>query len=119
MMPPWSGEGTSRCGWRRKPWRHGMLRRPAGAAVNRSIPIWRSRRGWRFDWSSISRFARPRVLLVQKGKLCFDDPVSKYVEGVPNGDKITISDLLKMRSALYTEINLPWHYHFRSKQDRP
>src|SRR5450631_702410 len=40
---------------------HGMLRRPAGAAVNRSIPIWRSRRGWRFDWSSISRFARPRV----------------------------------------------------------
>jgi D-alanyl-D-alanine carboxypeptidase len=59
------------------------------------------------------------VLLVQKGKLCFDDPVSKYVEGVPNGDKITISDLLKMRSALYTEINLPWHYHFRSKQDRP
>jgi D-alanyl-D-alanine carboxypeptidase len=58
------------------------------------------------------------VLLVQEGKLCFDDPVSKYVEGVPNGDKITISDLLKMRSGL-TEINLPSHYHFRSKQDRP
>jgi D-alanyl-D-alanine carboxypeptidase len=116
------------------------------------------------------------VLLVQEGKLCFDDPVSKYVEGVPNGDNITISDLLKMRSGLYnytsapelgesldhdptsvwtpqellaiaftrptifagaprgaqdvphwwegvwrllTEINLPSHYHFRSKQDRP
>jgi len=116
------------------------------------------------------------VLLVQEGKLRFDDPVSKYVEGVPNGDNITISDLLKMRSGLYnytsapelgesldhdptrvwtpqellaiastrptifagaprgaqdvphwwegvwrllTEINLPSHYHFRSKQDRP
>ena len=59
------------------------------------------------------------VLLVQEGKLCFDEPVSKYVEGVPNGDKITISDLLKMRSGLYTEITLPSHHHFRSKQDRP
>jgi D-alanyl-D-alanine carboxypeptidase len=36
------------------------------------------------------------VLLVQEGKLRFDDPVSKYVEGVPNGDNITISQLLKM-----------------------
>ena len=47
------------------------------------------------------------VLLVQEGKLCFDDPVSKYVEGVPNGDKITISDLLKMRSGLYNYTSAP------------
>ncbi|MFL5258858.1 MAG: serine hydrolase domain-containing protein [Hyphomicrobiales bacterium] len=40
------------------------------------------------------------VQLAQEGKLRFDDPVSKYVEGVPNGDDITISDLLKMRSGL-------------------
>jgi D-alanyl-D-alanine carboxypeptidase len=40
------------------------------------------------------------VLLAQEGKLRFDDPVSKYVEGVPNGDSITISELLKMRSGL-------------------
>jgi CubicO group peptidase (beta-lactamase class C family) len=32
------------------------------------------------------------VLLAQEGKLRFDDPVSKYVEGVPNGDDITISE---------------------------
>src|SRR5215472_13769193 len=38
------------------------------------------------------------VLLAQEGKLRFADSVAKYVEGVPNGDKITISDLLKMRS---------------------
>ena len=47
------------------------------------------------------------VLLVQKGKLRFDDPVSKYVEGVPNGDDITISELLKMRSGLYNYTSAP------------
>jgi D-alanyl-D-alanine carboxypeptidase len=47
------------------------------------------------------------VLLVQEGKLRFDDPVSKYVEGVPNGDNITISDLLKMRSGLYNYTSAP------------
>src|SRR6188472_1086277 len=41
------------------------------------------------------------VLLVQEGKLSLDDPVSKYVPGVPNGDNITITELLNMRSGLY------------------
>src|SRR5262249_39376619 len=47
------------------------------------------------------------VLLVQEGKLRFDDPISKYVEGVPNGDDITISELLKMRSGLYNYTSAP------------
>lgn len=47
------------------------------------------------------------VLLVQEGKLRFDDPVSKYVEGVPNEDNITISELLKMRSGLYNYTSAP------------
>ena len=42
------------------------------------------------------------VLLAQEGKLSLDDPVSKYVPGVPDGDKITITELLNMRSGLYT-----------------
>src|SRR5947199_1244351 len=42
------------------------------------------------------------VLLAQEGKLSLDDPVSKYVPGVPNGDNITITELLKMRSGLYS-----------------
>ena len=42
------------------------------------------------------------VLLAQDGKLSLDDPVSKYVPDVPNGDKITITELLNMRSGLYT-----------------
>jgi len=47
------------------------------------------------------------VQLVQEGKLRFDDPVSKYVEGVPNGDNVTISELLKMRSGLYNYTSAP------------
>ena len=42
------------------------------------------------------------VLLAQEGKLRLDDPVSKYVPGVPEGDKITVTELLNMRSGLYT-----------------
>ena len=41
------------------------------------------------------------VQLAQEGKLKFGDPVSKYVAGVPNGDNITIAELLDMRSGLY------------------
>ena len=39
--------------------------------------------------------------LTQESKLGFNDPVSKYVPGVPNGDNITIAQLLEMRSGLY------------------
>ncbi|SAK56627.1 Serine-type D-Ala-D-Ala carboxypeptidase [Caballeronia ptereochthonis] len=39
--------------------------------------------------------------LVQEGKLGLSDPVSKYIANVPNGDKITIEQLLAMRSGLY------------------
>ena len=41
------------------------------------------------------------VLLAQDGKLKFSDPVSTYVPDVPNGENITIAELLKMRSGLY------------------
>ncbi|HKA04418.1 MAG TPA: serine hydrolase domain-containing protein [Acidimicrobiales bacterium] len=38
--------------------------------------------------------------LVQEGKLKLDDPVSRYYPGVPNGDTITIAQLLELRSGL-------------------
>jgi D-alanyl-D-alanine carboxypeptidase len=47
------------------------------------------------------------VLLVQEGKLRFDDPVSKYVDDVPNGNTISIAELLKMRSGLYNYTSAP------------
>ncbi|HEY2023872.1 serine hydrolase domain-containing protein [Paraburkholderia sp.] len=39
--------------------------------------------------------------LVQEGKLALSDPVSKYIANVPNGENITIEELLAMRSGLY------------------
>jgi D-alanyl-D-alanine carboxypeptidase len=45
--------------------------------------------------------------LAQEGKLSFDDAVSKYVPGVPNGDHITIAELLEMRSGLYNYTDAP------------
>ncbi|MFJ9539198.1 serine hydrolase domain-containing protein [Streptomyces sp. NPDC101225] len=39
--------------------------------------------------------------LVDQGKLGLDDPVSRYVPGVPEGDKITLRDLARMQSGLF------------------
>ncbi|MCX4539969.1 serine hydrolase domain-containing protein [Streptomyces sp. NBC_01565] len=47
------------------------------------------------------------TLLAQDGKLRLDDPVSDYVAGVPNGENITITQLLKMRSGLYNYTMAP------------
>lgn len=40
--------------------------------------------------------------LVSEGKLSFDDHISKWVADVPNGDEITIRELLTMTSGLST-----------------
>jgi D-alanyl-D-alanine carboxypeptidase len=45
--------------------------------------------------------------LVQEGKLSLDDRVSKFHFGVPNGDNITIAQLLSMRSGLQDFTALP------------
>ncbi len=45
--------------------------------------------------------------LAQESKLSLDDPVSKYVSRVPNGDKITLAELLEMRSGLYNYTDGP------------
>ncbi len=47
------------------------------------------------------------VQLAQEGKLKFSDPVSTYVAGVPNGDNITVAELLDMRSGLYNFLDAP------------
>src|SRR5215470_17314805 len=45
--------------------------------------------------------------LAQEGLLSLRDPISKYVPDVPNGDNITIAELLEMRSGLYNYTNAP------------
>lgn len=47
------------------------------------------------------------VLLAQDGKLRFSDPIATYVPDVPNGENITIDQLLTMRSGLYGYTNDP------------
>ena len=47
------------------------------------------------------------LLLAQEGKLSLDDPVTKYIPDVPNGDNISIAQLLEMRSGLYNYTNSP------------
>jgi D-alanyl-D-alanine carboxypeptidase len=39
--------------------------------------------------------------LVDQGKVGLDDPIAKYVDGVPNGDRITLRELAGMRSGLF------------------
>jgi D-alanyl-D-alanine carboxypeptidase len=45
--------------------------------------------------------------LAQENKLSINDPISKYIEGIPNGDNITIAELLEMRSGLYNYTDDP------------
>ena len=47
------------------------------------------------------------VQMIQEGDIAFDDPISKYVEGVPAGDQINIRQLLTMRSGLFNFTNAP------------
>jgi D-alanyl-D-alanine carboxypeptidase len=51
--------------------------------------------------------AAATLLLAQEGELHLDDPVAKYVAGVPNGDHITVAQLLEMRSGLYSFTDAP------------
>ncbi|OKK18480.1 beta-lactamase [Streptomyces sp. CB00455] len=39
--------------------------------------------------------------LVDGGRVGLDDPIGKYVDGVPNGDRITLRELAGMRSGLF------------------
>lgn len=55
-----------------------------------------------FAYRSITKsFTGTAILMfVDKGSIGLDEPVAKYVEGVPSGDVITIRMLLGMRSGL-------------------
>jgi D-alanyl-D-alanine carboxypeptidase len=59
--------------------------------------------------------------LVKDGKVKLDDPISKYVEGVPGGDKITLRQLAEMRSGLgdYSDVITPELYKNPGKQWTP
>jgi D-alanyl-D-alanine carboxypeptidase len=62
-----------------------------------------------FRIASITKTMTSAVILqlAQEGKLRLSDPVSKYVAGVPNGDRISVALLLKMRSGLFDYTSAP------------
>jgi D-alanyl-D-alanine carboxypeptidase len=56
--------------------------------------------------------------LAAEGKLALDDPIGKYIDGVPNGDVITIRQLAEMRSGLgdHSAVLVPILYQDPQKQ---
>ena len=59
--------------------------------------------GISFRIGSVTKTFTGTVILqaAQRGALALDDPVSRFRPGVPNGQQITIAQLLSMRSGLY------------------
>jgi D-alanyl-D-alanine carboxypeptidase len=45
--------------------------------------------------------------LAGQGKLGLDDPIAKYIDGVPEGDKITLRQLARMQSGLFNYSSSP------------
>lgn len=67
--------------------------------------------GDRFRIGSVTKqFAAAGVLaLVEAGKVTLDDPLSKYVPGYPNGDHITVLQLLNHTSGVKSYTGIPGH----------
>ncbi|MCX5177863.1 serine hydrolase domain-containing protein [Streptomyces virginiae] len=58
--------------------------------------------------------------LVDEGKVGLDDPIGKYVDGVPNGDRITLRELAGMRSGLFNySADEGFYKALTSNPDRP
>lgn len=70
--------------------------------------------------SETKTFTATAVLqLVEAGKVRLDDPISKYVDGVPNGGKITVRELAEMRSGLVNfDENKTWVGEFLENPER-
>ncbi|MCX5191045.1 serine hydrolase [Streptomyces sp. NBC_00268] len=58
--------------------------------------------------------------LVDEGKAGLDDPIGRYVAGVPGGDRITLRELAGMRSGLFNYTEDPGFFKaFTSDPQRP
>ncbi|HJT91736.1 MAG TPA: serine hydrolase domain-containing protein [Mycobacterium sp.] len=58
--------------------------------------------------SQTKTFTATGVLqLADQGKVGLDDPIAKYVDGVPQGDTITLRQLLRMQSGLFNYSESP------------
>ncbi|WP_327090183.1 beta-lactamase family protein [Nonomuraea sp. NBC_01738] len=58
--------------------------------------------------------------LVDQGKAGLDDPIGRYIDGVPNGDRITLRQLAGMRSGLFNYSEDPGFFKaLTGDPDRP
>jgi D-alanyl-D-alanine carboxypeptidase len=73
--------------------------------------------------STSKTFTVTAILLpADQGKLGLDDPIDRYVTGVPSGSQITLGQLAAMRSGLYNysdDISVPGTYGFNRYGTRP
>ncbi len=72
----------------------------------------------RYRIASITKtFTATAVLrLADQGKLSLDDHLSRYVDGIPNGDVITVRDLLGMRGGVFDFTTDPSYRGYSSGQ---
>jgi CubicO group peptidase (beta-lactamase class C family) len=95
-----------------------LFQRSYGLADRRGMP---NRRNTRFHVASLSiLFTSTAVLrLIDEGRLSFDTHVSDIVPGVPNGEKITIHELLEQTSGLADANDLPDYDQLMSVHQTP
>lgn len=76
-----------------------------GAAVVTPEGVWRSKGADRlFVWASAGKTLTAVAILqmVEAGQISLDDPVAKWIDGVPNGKAITVRHLLTHTSGLFS-----------------
>ncbi len=71
------------------------------AVIGKHVPM-SLRNSFRIGSNTKTMTSTVILQLVQEHKLKLNDPISKFVSGVPNGQKITIAELSEMRSGLYS-----------------
>lgn len=58
------------------------------------------------------------LTLVDDGKVALDDPLSKYVPGYPNGDAITVRQLLNHTSGIKSYTSIPNYFADAIREDK-
>jgi D-alanyl-D-alanine carboxypeptidase len=78
------------------------------AAVGDARGVWSGRVGETdqplYWWASAGKMATAIAILqmVEEGRVALDDPISRWIDGVPLGDRITLAMLLEHTSGLYS-----------------
>ncbi|WP_063770115.1 serine hydrolase domain-containing protein [Streptacidiphilus melanogenes] len=80
---------------------HGRYVRAFGVADKRTREPMRTDMNTRIGSVTKTFTVTALLELVDQGRVHLDDPISRYVAGVPEGDRITLRDLADMRSGLY------------------